>query len=214
MHILSLVLGILGVVVIFVPLVNLIFAPMLSCAAIITGALARTLMRYKEKEDDRRIAAAGLLLGSLGMLMSLMLYGACAWLIDRWYEPEPEVLTSEGEEEIEERIGRVESELEEELERLGDLIEDRIEDMEERLSQGPGVEVEDSDELKEKAAEGQSKKPALKKPGKAGGKGVAKKTRPKPAKGAATTKGMKMPKVFKDVPDAKEYELLTPYDYF
>jgi hypothetical protein len=251
MHILSLVLGIFGVILIFVPVVNLIFAPMLSASALITGAISRTLVRVRENDDDRRIATAGLALGGVGILLSLLLYGACAWVIDKATEPGPKLFSSKKDKDLEKRMETMESKLREDMLRLGDRMDKRMEDIEKRLPPGPpqagggkGDDVEKYlDEITKKKEEMKQElkqwedwletmpllekkavapppggvKPApaeklealspptpAKKPAKAAG--AEKAPKPKP-KAKVQIKSM-------DTPDAKEYELLSPYEYF
>lgn len=267
MHILSLVLGIFGVILIFVPVVNFIFAPMLSAAALITGAIARTLIRYREREDDRKIASAGLILGGAGLLLSFMLYGSCAWLVDKWYEPgDRPFLSDEKKDKLEERMDSMEKKLHEDMERLGDAVDERMSEMEKRLPPGPHPEVDQGDELRqyieqfldtkdavkqdlEKWEEWLKQMPALK--DKKGGD-VTTQTQPAPkAAKAKVEEDLKTPTIFKKVPekdeskktaggskekkaktppkdvkkfeireidsgakDAKDYELLSPYEYF
>jgi cell division septation protein DedD len=251
MHILSLVLGIFGVILIFVPVVNLIFAPMLAASALITGAISRTLVRVRENDDDRRIATAGLALGGVGILLSLMLYGACAWVIDKATEPGPKLFSSRKDKDLEKKMETMESKLREDMARLGERIDKRMEGIEKRLPPGPpapgggkGDDVEKyldeiakkkeemKQELKQwedwletmpllekKAAapppggvkpspveklEAVSPPPPTKKPAKAADAEKAPKPKPKPK---VQIKSM-------DAPDAKEYELLSPYEYF
>lgn len=267
MHILSLVLGIFGVVLVFVPLVNFIFAPMLSAAALITGAIARTLARYREKEDDRKIASAGLILGGAGLVLSLMLYGSCAWLVDKWYEPgERPFLSDEKEDKLEERMERMEKELHQDMERLGDTFDDRMAEMEKRLPPGPHPGIDHGDELREYIEQFLEKKDAVKQDleqwekwlkqmpalkDRTGDHTATPPPPPKPAKDRLE-EDLKTPEAFKKVPkedkdpktpgglkekkpkaplkeankkfmikeidpgakDAKDYELLSPYDYF
>jgi hypothetical protein len=267
MHILSLVLGIFGVILIFVPLVNFIFAPMLSAAALITGAIARTLVRYKGNEDDRKIASAGLILGGAGLVLSFMLYGSCAWLVDKWYEPgERPFFSDEKKDKLDERMDKMEEKLHQDLERLSDTVEERMAEMEERLPPGPPPEIDQGDELRDTIEQFLEKKDAVKQdlekweewlkqmPALKDRKGDDVTTRTQPAPGAAKEKveeDLETPEIFKKVPekaeskktaggskekkpkaplkevkkfeikeieptvkDAKDYELLSPYEYF
>jgi len=251
MHILSLVLGIFGVILIFVPFVNLIFAPMLSASALIMGAISRTLVRVKENDDDRRIATAGLALGSVGILLSLLLYGACAWVIDKATEPGPKIFSSKKDKDLEKRMETMESKLRDDMLRLGDRIDKRMEDIEKRLPPGPppsgggkGEDVEKyldeiakkKEEMKQELKQWEDwletmplleKKIAAPSPGGVKPSPVEKletqsppSPTEKPAKAAGGEKAPKpkaKPKVqikSMDSPDAKEYELLSPYEYF
>lgn len=162
MHILSLVLGIFGVILIFVPVVNFIFAPMLSSAAIITGTIGRILTRHKDNEDDRKIATGGLILGLVGMGLCLMLYGSCAFLVNKWYEPKKFELTGEEEEEIDQRMDDMERRIGEEMERLSELIEDSMEKMEKRLPEQPGADTEESEKMQQYLQELMEKKDEMK----------------------------------------------------
>jgi hypothetical protein len=147
MHILSLVLGIFGVVLIFVPVVNFVFSPMLSSAAIITGTLSRILLREKGKEEDRTIASAGLTLGIVGMGLCLLLYGSCAWLVEEVFEPKMKTWTAERDSDvIEKKMDRMEKKIESETKRLEDKLGKSIERIEKQLPPQAGTGREEQEE--------------------------------------------------------------------
>ena len=219
MHIVALVLGIFGVVLIFVPVINFIFSPMLSSAAIITGALARLLLKGKDREEDKKIASAGLVLGVVGMGLCVLLYGSCAYLVDRCLE-QPcriDMLSDDGGEAIEKKMAQMEKRIDSETKRLEQKLDERMEKIEHQLPQEIGTGRAEEEETEKVIKDFMEKKRQMKEElkkwedwlqtmpileGKKGGAApepeaqpeAAKPPPPKPAAGTGTQTGKTTPK--------------------
>ena len=154
MHILSLVLGTFAVILLFIPGLNLIFSPMLSAGAIIIGIIARIVGRKKAKEEDRKIAMGGLILGCTGMFLSFMLYGSCYYLGNMWYESGRESRDLEEKKDLKMRVARMEKELEEKMAVMEELLEKKEEEIRKLEAQDSGSdELEESEEYFRKLIE-------------------------------------------------------------
>jgi len=154
MHILSLILGILGVVLIFLPGVNLIFSPLLSAGAIVTGIISRVFLHGGGNEKEKTQAKSGIVLGVVGMALSLVLYGSCAWIMDRFLGPGSKAWKWKeinSERNIEDRIEKMERKLDEETKKIKDLIDKK--NMEEGKAQKESEDSGKKDEVLEKYME-------------------------------------------------------------
>ncbi len=239
MHILSLVLGTIGVVLIFVPLLGYLLSPVLSCAAIVTGILGRVLFKNRGHEDDLRMTTAGLTLGIVGMGLCVLLYVSSAYLFEKVFRPRAERWKVAREmKQVTARIDRLEKKIEAETSRFEEELDATVKRIEKGISSIEGREGRKDRwqddcgnvayDFKKKMEEmkGEIKKweewlesmPIFEKRGNLPTQGGGKEespSRPGTPESKKKREGyLKKPNIIKEIPQSKDNKLLTPYDYY